>query len=420
MLIPHALLLGLLTFGAIASSAGNSSLAEGSLLAEGSALVVHVEAENGLVLESDSSDLAINPASLVKAATSLWALEKLGPEYRFDTHIGYTGRWDKAAGVIFGDLVVQGSGDPDFHIENAYLIATRLNQMGIREIQGNLLVNTTFWIGWEGGSEKREHNPQKRAKNMAARLRRALDPTLWWKSSLRTIQKFEKRRGLAAVHRPGVSISGNADLITQGTSVKPLLLHRSNPLLDILKRFNSYSNNDIERLGANLGSAEEMTRWLSVRWGKQGEGVSFASLSGLGSNRLSARQIVHLLNDLDASATGIGITLDEVLPVTGCDPGTGKNYPKLKNLLKGNLRAKTGSLRYTDGGVSVLAGIMDSTNGKLTFAVVKPNIGIHINNARAQQEQWVVDLLARSGGAQTKMCGKALPFSDANIDITVS
>jgi len=408
MKILHILLPGIFSFIAFTNSADTS------------ALVIHVEAENGEVLESDASDLAINPASLVKAATSLWAIEKLGPTYRFDTHIGYTGSWNKTTAVIHGDLIIQGSGDPDFHIENAYLIAARLNQMGIREIQGNLLVNDTFWIGWEGGSEKREHDPYKRAKNMATRLKRALDPTLWWKSSLRTIKKFETRRGFAAVRRPVITVSGSTGVANIDLAVKPLLRHRSNPLLNILKRFNAYSNNDIERLGVNLGSADEMTRWLSNRWGKQGDGLKFASLSGLGSNRLSARQIVHLLNDLDISSTGIGITLDEVLPVTGCDPGTGKNYPKLHHLLKGNLRAKTGSLRYTDGGVSVLAGVMQSAQGRRTFAVVKPNTGIHIKSARAQQEQWVVDLLARSGGAQTKQCGKALLFSDANIEISTS
>ncbi len=386
-----------------------------------SALVIHVEAGDGRVLESDSSDLAINPASLVKAATSLWALETLGPDYRFDTYIGYTGNWDKNRGIIYGDLILQGSGDPDFHIENAYLIARRLNQLGIQKVQGNLRVNSTFWIGWEGGSEKREHNPHKRAKYMAVRMRRALNPRLWWKSNLATVQRFEKRRGMAPKNRPAVTISGNADIYasnkTGNETVNPLLLHRSNPLLDILKRFNSYSNNDIERLGTNLGSPQDLTHWLSTRWGESGKGVNFASLSGLGSNRLTARQIVHLLNDLDASAKTIGITLGDVLPVTGCDPGTGKNYPQLHTLLKGNLKAKTGSLRYTDGGVSVLAGVMDAAEGRRTFAVVKQNSGIHINNARAQQEQWVVDLIARSGGAQTRQCGTTLLFSDAHIDI---
>ena len=89
-------------------------------------------------------------------------------------------------------------------------------------------------------------------------------------------------------------------------------------------------------------------------------------------------------------------------------------------LLKGNLKAKTGSLRYTDGGVSVLAGIMDAAQGRRTFAVVKQHSGVHINNARAQQEQWVVDLIARSGGAPTMQCGNSLLFSDANIEISAS
>src|SRR5262249_26891087 len=100
------------------------------------AMVWHVEALDGAEVTSLDGDAAINPASVVKVATTLWALEKLGPEHRFDTVVSARGDLDEAHGILKGDLVVRGSGDPDFHIENAFLTAARLNQAGIKSVRG--------------------------------------------------------------------------------------------------------------------------------------------------------------------------------------------------------------------------------------------------------------------------------------------
>ena len=59
-----------------------------------------------------------------------------------------------------------------------------------------------------------------------------------------------------------------------------LVTHRSNPLPVLLRRFNAYSNNDIDRLEASLGPPSGLAGWLEVRWGAP-VGAHFDSLSGL-------------------------------------------------------------------------------------------------------------------------------------------
>ena len=114
----------------------------------------------------------MNPASVIKVATTLWALERLGPEHRFTTRFAVRGgAIDRKSGVLAGDLLVRGGGDPDFHLENAFLVARALNELGLREVQGGLLIDDSFWIGWEGGSEKRLRDARARTLLMGARLR---------------------------------------------------------------------------------------------------------------------------------------------------------------------------------------------------------------------------------------------------------
>jgi len=131
-------------------------------IAESVPLVWHVESEDGVALDARDADSPINPASLTKVATSLWALERLGPDHRFGTRFASSATLDPSTGVLEGDLVVLGSGDPDFHVENAYLVARALNDLGLRTVRGRLLVDETFWIGWEGGSERRETDGERR------------------------------------------------------------------------------------------------------------------------------------------------------------------------------------------------------------------------------------------------------------------
>ncbi|MCZ6600018.1 MAG: D-alanyl-D-alanine carboxypeptidase, partial [Acidobacteria bacterium] len=161
---------------------------------ENQGLVWHVEDAEGCVLSSRHGDKPFNPASLVKLATSLWALERLGPEYRFSTR--FTG--------VGEDLVVRGGGDPDFQPENAFLVASALNRAGIHRIDGRLLVDDLFWIGWEHGQGRNGQDPDRRAGQMATRLRRAFDPDLWNDSTRKAWKGLAQREGLDRSRPPRV------------------------------------------------------------------------------------------------------------------------------------------------------------------------------------------------------------------------
>ena len=155
------------------------------------------------MLTSHQPDREINPASVVKVATTLWALDALGPEERFETRFLVRGEVDDD-GVLHGDLLVDGGADPDFHVENAFLVARRLNERGIERVRGDLVVRGPFWIGWEGGIEKRLQDPQDRARSMAVRLRGALDPHRWPRSTQRAWRRLAARRGFDPKRPPRV------------------------------------------------------------------------------------------------------------------------------------------------------------------------------------------------------------------------
>lgn len=377
-------------------------------------LVWHVESLDGTVVDSKAADSPINPASVVKVATSLWALEKLGPEYRFETKILVLGSIDRTRGTVEGSLVFEGEGDPDFQAENAFLVAYALNDLGIRRVTGALVVGPRFWMGWEGGSEGTNPNTEARGLVMAGRLRKALDPKRWDRATLLAWRTFAQRRAIQA-RPPRVVVLGGVRTENAVEVGVPILVHRSNSLDHTLRRFNCYSNNDIERVGVALGPASDLASTLAARWAVDDSWVHLATTSGLGENRLTPRLVVRLLRDFRATAEARGKRIEDLLPVAGCDPGTVANFfPRLSDPINAtSLVGKTGTLTNTDGGVSVLAGYLNTARGEVVFCVAAPKAIGRIRSARRSEETWVLDLLAKEGGARPRACAPPLLASDS-------
>lgn len=374
-------------------------------------LVWHVESADGRVLDSRDGDAPINPASVIKVATSLWALDRLGPDHRFETRFAARGTIDRETGVLEGDLLVFGGDDPDFHVENAFLVAQALNGTGLRSVRGRLLVDDRFWVGWEGGSGRKTGSADRRATTMASRLRDAFDPGRWNRRTRRLIGEFVARRGIE-VDPPRVSIGGGVGRHAEPAPETVLVVHRSNPLKHTLKRFNAYSNNDIERLGRSLGTPDDLAAALARRWEVSPATPRLETLSGLGSNRMTPRQVVRLLRDFDQTCRRLGLRVEDLLPAAGCDPGTLERFPHLETLAAGALVAKTGTLLHTDGGIAAIAGLARTAEGERLFCVAAPRPGGRLGRAREAEERWVLDLIARHGGARPGECGNAVGYSD--------
>ena len=96
--------------------------------------VVLADARTGHVIESHSPDDRLPPASVTKAVTALYALDALGPEHRYVTRLLGTG--PVVDGVLEGDLILAGGGDPHLQTDDLALLVETLRASGVNEVRG--------------------------------------------------------------------------------------------------------------------------------------------------------------------------------------------------------------------------------------------------------------------------------------------
>ncbi len=380
----------------------------------GDPLLFHAEWSGGEVLASRGADEPFNPASVLKVGTTWWALERLGPDHRYTTVFAVTGRWDPRSGVLRGSLVVRGGGDPDFQYENAFLVARELVSLGLREVRHGLRVEGPFSMGWEGGPVRRSTDAGRRALEAGRRLIRALDPARWGPEERTAWRKVCARRGWDPSKPPALRISGEVS-VDRAPGARRLVEHRSNPLPVLLKRFNVYSNNDIERIADGLGGAAELETFLRERLEDREGRLVAATACGEGSNVMTARLVVRMLRRFGRFLAGKGLAPRDVLPVPGCDPGpVPRMFPALAEAGRaGAFTVKTGTLRETDGGVAVLAGWFTAPSGReVLFCVASPRAGRELGRRRALEQAWLLGLVEEAGGVLPVPCGAPLVFSD--------
>lgn len=112
-----------------------------------------LDAKTGSVLAEHQPKLSLVPASTLKVLTTYAALGKLGLNYRFETRLFYTGTFDSITGVLDGDLIILGHGDPslqsEFFSKDNQLVtdkwAKSIKERGIREIKGKVIGDASYF-----------------------------------------------------------------------------------------------------------------------------------------------------------------------------------------------------------------------------------------------------------------------------------
>lgn len=99
----------------------------------------------GEVVIDENATTALIPASSFKTLTTATALEILGPEFHFTTELKSTAPIQ--AGIIKGDLVILGGGDPMLKLDDLKAWAAELKQRGVTRITGAIRTDATIFTG---------------------------------------------------------------------------------------------------------------------------------------------------------------------------------------------------------------------------------------------------------------------------------
>lgn len=146
----HPLLLGLVlgwvlllqpAHGALPEPVARVANALGVDHADISLWVQELDGSDTLVLHLP--DTARTPASTMKLLTTFVALQGLTPAYRWRTEAHAMG--PLLNGVLEGDLLLRGYGDPYLVSEEFWKLTEEIRQRGVRRIRGDLVFDTSYY-----------------------------------------------------------------------------------------------------------------------------------------------------------------------------------------------------------------------------------------------------------------------------------
>lgn len=399
---------------------------------------VVADAETGEVIEAHDGDRTLPPASVLKTVTAAFALDRLGPEKRFETRILATGDIG-SDGVLNGDLILAGGGDPVLDTDMLGDLAAKVVAAGVRGVHGRFVIwdgalprlqridaEQPEFVGYNpalGGLNlnfNRVHFEWRRAGadwrlTMDARAERFVPkvhmarisverrnrPLFTYRADgdgdVRTVASGALGKGgsrwlpvrhpahyagdvfraLIAAH--GIEL---AEPVYEPVPPDARLIarHHSAPLDRILEDMLKYSTNltaEVAGLTASQAATLRGSALVMQEWMRLHHGIAaqFADHSGLGGDlRLSTAGMVRLL----VQAGG------------GMLPGMLKDYgmrDEAGKVIRGHpveVRAKTGTLNF----VSTLAGyVMPPGGRRLAFAIFCGDVERRAALPRSQREQ---------------------------------
>ena len=326
-----------------------------------------IESIDGSTIYADhQSNIAFNPASVIKLATSFTALQKFGPDYQFETAFYAAGDIDKKTHTLKGDLILQATGDPVLTTADVNKLVRDAIRAGIKRVNGNLVVCGPFTY---------------------ASYSKTADGT---------------KHLASVVKKMGIRVSGTTSFrAVSGLGMRGNMLssHSSAYLREILFRQNAHSVNlTAERVGEAVGGPKGVEAFLTGSVGIPQAEISISRTSGLDYNRITPRSTVHLLQVMMQWLSQRNMEPEDIMPVAGIDAGTLQSRFKSADY-RGAVVGKTGTLPSTDGGVSTLAGILYTRDrGPILFAIF--NTRGSVKAYRQLQDSLLQELIEESGGPQ--------------------
>ena len=90
-----------------------------------------------------NADKMRSPASTMKLLTTYASLKELGPNYSWRTEVWLRGELKE--GILNGDLILKGYGDPFLVYENFWKLVKTLRDKGLKEIHGDVIIDNSYF-----------------------------------------------------------------------------------------------------------------------------------------------------------------------------------------------------------------------------------------------------------------------------------
>ncbi len=316
----------------------------------------------------------LRPASTQKIFTATTGLLALGKDFRYVTPVLTNAPGIRSDGLVAGDLVIRGSGDPTLTSARLDGLAKALHRAGVRRVTGGVYVDDsryghdTVAPGWQPDFLGSEAGPISAF---------TVDRNMWRDDAgyLANPTPANGRLFWNALGRAGIQVVNGLHFGTpQRAATVQLATDGSAPLADIvtsmLKRSdNFYAEMLLREVGAKLtghgtratgiSAVNAAARRLHVRLGDVYDGSGLSYL-----DRETPDRFVAWLQA--ASRTPAGDVLARALPTSCTPPGT-LRHRLCGAWLTGRVHAKTGTL----DGVATLAGYTTTRSGeRVTFSVL--------------------------------------------------
>lgn len=90
-----------------------------------------------------NADRPMNPASVMKLVTTYAALDLLKPTFRWKTEVYRDAVAEN--GILQGNLIIKGYGDPSFKEDEFRRLLVSLRQQGLKQIKGDLIIDKSYF-----------------------------------------------------------------------------------------------------------------------------------------------------------------------------------------------------------------------------------------------------------------------------------
>lgn len=315
-------------------------------------------------------------ASVSKIMTSLWALEKLGANYRFPTilHMSRT----NSGGLR---VHIEGSRNPLFGRNLSYFLISELNRMDVQRID-SLTFDENLLLAWQveespyvGGVTPRYRTIQEQV----LAIKRELQTYFATSINQTNYNRLRSHAATAQVYMlpsPRVAVQ-SVDFLAKsrfqkGRGTVSVSL-QSSPLIALLKRMNNQSNNYVaDHLFWNLGGASAFAAHASSFWDLDQTQLRFVNGSGNNEgstehplyNEGTCEAVIKILRLSERHLASRGLSMTSLLPVADRDQDS--TLASFGGMAAGSMTAKTGTVNKA----KTLAGLISSQNGPLLFAIL--------------------------------------------------